>query len=1363
MSKLASEILSKMPPAPPSTATATAAGGLLGRLASIAAQLGAGDLRAYQELAQVMSKSRASTLRKGIIRAQHLVSSNLPSALLFALSGGGGQWDPQTHWSALSAATACHGACLDSLLRPLIEAVSSQSCWALNASGSDDLADLARPVRVELTLRPKRNDSKNRRHAPISLNVEPLCRIRDLEEHMIRTLRPPAEYVEYCFDLVGATIDERPLRSAAPFRRALVVSFSLQPSVAIKSPHQGPPAVAASRPLELDMATVASCLTVTSDVDAGRGNTATVTCTKKGSPAGTVQANRAFCEGADGPVAYFEVTVKKRGPSGAIGVGLAREGYSKTKMPGWEPVSHAWHGDDGCTFNSCGSGNPFSTPWNEGDIIGCGIDFDRKAIFFTRNGVLQGVPFRGVNICGLMATLGFQTKGETVTVSFYPPFAYDLKFHELTQPQVAIHKVRYLDNGQERQLNLGVREYGIISMVSQSEYESLVRSAINRLKARNDPNDALDVMLALLSSLKEALPPFIRGEVLDKFMSRDGGAELLKAVGFVESSSSSGGGMALAEPLRQESLQALFGLLHEAEEASRSLRGDDMKVDRSENAETKRDQTVMITIPEGFPPELFFEEVEDALRQALSVADPLVAPASGHLGDAYRWPDRGFDHEEAWYEFLMTSLADKQTGAIARGQTRYEAETLCTRLADVVQCEIVTDDSQDFTLRAREVKRVPGVAGPGGVMVGDRVEAMETSGGEWVTGTVLDVDDEMKHSVQCDDGLWLTGVSQEMVRSLKGAGGGRGGRGGRMELHYDMYGHDHRIFEQMAAHAMHSGLGLGIARPAADLKRTFSCFEVGDINRDGCSAPKRRVDVWDASPLPPLSHPPLPSEARRPKRLRCSFCVASTPSSEMLKIKTSAQLTEVMQSMAEGSFGAILLIDAQSRPPSGQSWPRHIHSASTLVKDLAQRFGEGIFVRALSGSIPDLMARFGLQPGFPPTIMLVLSGEVVAAWQQQAKSDSMWLPRPAPGAERNAAAGESPGPFWRTVHRNEFVAVLERLIHDHALAASSSKERRCSTRSAGSGPGCGGGSGGGSGGGCVALDPELSIHECMLKAAAAGSGSAEGNGKGQALTLQVGLEVEDASDGDAMLHEATADRREKGAGSGASDSAAWVEEADGPDDKTREMLELLSLLYRHWANPLLASPAVKMKEAAQAAGGGEAEGARPDSDAEERVWRSEGLTRRLSCQLNDVVVVASGSLPRWCHALPRWCPCLFSVDSRRRLLALTAFGPSHTVYRLQEAKVAAARARNAERMRQHQQRLARAREAHDMEGIARATDEVRRGPRATCAAVTRVEAEEREAVKGGAEEAPWASQGGVVVGDSRSAHAVPRSLTGIAS
>ena len=129
----------------------------------------------------------------------------------------------------------------------------------------------------------------------------------------------------------------------------------------------------------------------------------------EGSPAGTVQASRPFSSSVDGPIAYFEAAIRKRGPTGAIGVGLARAGYSNNKMPGWEPVSHAWHGDDGCTFNSCGTGTPLSTPWQEGDVIGCGIDFRRAAIFFTRNGLLQPGALRGVDTEGLLATLGFQT------------------------------------------------------------------------------------------------------------------------------------------------------------------------------------------------------------------------------------------------------------------------------------------------------------------------------------------------------------------------------------------------------------------------------------------------------------------------------------------------------------------------------------------------------------------------------------------------------------------------------------------------------------------------------------------------------------------------------------------------------------------------------------------------------------------------------------------------------------------------------------------------------------------------------------------------------------------------------------------
>jgi hypothetical protein len=133
-------------------------------------------------------------------------------------------------------------------------------------------------------------------------------------------------------------------------------------------------------------------------------------------------------------------------------VGLARAGYPKTQMPGWEPVSYAWHSDDGKTFDGCGTGTPLSTPWQEGDVIGCGIDFRRASIFFTRNVLMQPGSLRGVDTEGLLATLGFDTKGQCVSVSFGPNFVYDLSSYDLAPLQIPVHRIRYLDGQNEEKL-----------------------------------------------------------------------------------------------------------------------------------------------------------------------------------------------------------------------------------------------------------------------------------------------------------------------------------------------------------------------------------------------------------------------------------------------------------------------------------------------------------------------------------------------------------------------------------------------------------------------------------------------------------------------------------------------------------------------------------------------------------------------------------------------------------------------------------------------------------------------------------------------------------------------------------------------
>ncbi|KAL8680324.1 MAG: hypothetical protein Q9186_003506 [Xanthomendoza sp. 1 TL-2023] len=53
---------------------------------------------------------------------------------------------------------------------------------------------------------------------------------------------------------------------------------------------------------------------------------------------------------AQAGIYYYEVTVNSRGKDGMIGLGFSGPKVPLEKMPGWEPDSWGWHGDDGNTF-----------------------------------------------------------------------------------------------------------------------------------------------------------------------------------------------------------------------------------------------------------------------------------------------------------------------------------------------------------------------------------------------------------------------------------------------------------------------------------------------------------------------------------------------------------------------------------------------------------------------------------------------------------------------------------------------------------------------------------------------------------------------------------------------------------------------------------------------------------------------------------------------------------------------------------------------------------------------------------------------------------------------------------------------------
>ncbi|CAK5106390.1 unnamed protein product [Meloidogyne enterolobii] len=100
--------------------------------------------------------------------------------------------------------------------------------------------------------------------------------------------------------------------------------------------------------------------------------------------AAAVRANRPIPRSCI--VYYFEITVVSKGQDGFMGIGLSEKNVSLNRLPGWDPISYGYHGDDGNFFSSSGKGVEYGPTFTTGDVIGCGLNFVTRQLFFTKNG-----------------------------------------------------------------------------------------------------------------------------------------------------------------------------------------------------------------------------------------------------------------------------------------------------------------------------------------------------------------------------------------------------------------------------------------------------------------------------------------------------------------------------------------------------------------------------------------------------------------------------------------------------------------------------------------------------------------------------------------------------------------------------------------------------------------------------------------------------------------------------------------------------------------------------------------------------------------------------------------------------------------
>lgn len=128
---------------------------------------------------------------------------------------------------------------------------------------------------------------------------------------------------------------------------------------------------------------------------------------------------------------YYEVTILSKGQKGHISIGFTGKDVKLARLPGWEPHSWGYHGDDGCSFAAEKSGTPYGPVFGTGDVIGCGIDFTINRAFYTKNGSFIGHVFDNIGkTCALYPSVGLRHAGEMVRVNFgHEAFRFDIEYH----------------------------------------------------------------------------------------------------------------------------------------------------------------------------------------------------------------------------------------------------------------------------------------------------------------------------------------------------------------------------------------------------------------------------------------------------------------------------------------------------------------------------------------------------------------------------------------------------------------------------------------------------------------------------------------------------------------------------------------------------------------------------------------------------------------------------------------------------------------------------------------------------------------------------------------------------------------------
>ncbi|GIL56972.1 hypothetical protein Vafri_12242 [Volvox africanus] len=117
--------------------------------------------------------------------------------------------------------------------------------------------------------------------------------------------------------------------------------------------------------------------------------------------------------------------VVEPGSNGTIGIGFTHSNHDVTRHVGWDAGTFGLHGDNGETYFE-GCSEYYGFKYGKGDVVGAALDFQRKEIFFTKNGT-KGKAISISISQALYPTVSLRSSGGFVSVNFgQKPFSFNI-------------------------------------------------------------------------------------------------------------------------------------------------------------------------------------------------------------------------------------------------------------------------------------------------------------------------------------------------------------------------------------------------------------------------------------------------------------------------------------------------------------------------------------------------------------------------------------------------------------------------------------------------------------------------------------------------------------------------------------------------------------------------------------------------------------------------------------------------------------------------------------------------------------------------------------------------------------------------